>query len=165
MIWEIEYLPGICALLYQLGATANYTGFFYTAHAVQLCVEQPQRLTLVTKWVYPDVAKQYGTNWKSVERNIRTIANIVWELNRSKLEQLAERKLEAKPCNAQLLSILTYALLSPHRSGPLPIHGLCESVALTGEDDDVGMVDEPVNESSSEPVIPKDRVPLAEFQI
>ena len=44
-------------LLYRLGATANYTGFFHMAYAVWLCVEQPDRLLLVTKWLYPEVAK------------------------------------------------------------------------------------------------------------
>ena len=62
-------------LLYQLGVTANYTGFFHTAYAVSLCVEQPDRLVLVTKWLYPEVAKQYKTNWKAVERNIRTVGS------------------------------------------------------------------------------------------
>lgn len=36
-------------LLYRLGVTANYTGFFYTAYAAALCVEEPKRLLLVTK--------------------------------------------------------------------------------------------------------------------
>ena len=60
-------------LLYHLGITANYTGFRYIAYAVALCVTQPERLQLVTKRVYPEVAKQYGTNWKAVERNIRAV--------------------------------------------------------------------------------------------
>ena len=59
-------------LLHRLGATANYTGFSYLVRALQLCAEEPERLLLVTKWLYPDVAKQYGTKWKAVERDIRT---------------------------------------------------------------------------------------------
>ena len=65
-------------LLHRLGATANYTGFSYLVRALQLCAEEPERLLLVTKWLYPDVAKQYGTNWKAVERNIRTVGRD-WE--------------------------------------------------------------------------------------
>ena len=80
-------------LLYHLGVTANYTGFFQTASAVRLCMEQPERLLLVTKWVYPDVARHYKTNWKAVERNIRTVNGVVWEQNRLFLEKLAGRKL------------------------------------------------------------------------
>ena len=69
-------------LLYRLGVTANYTGFFHTAEAVAMCVERPDRLLMVTKCLYPDVAKRYETNWKAVERNIRTVIAIVWDKNR-----------------------------------------------------------------------------------
>ena len=81
----------VCDMLCRLGATANYRGFSYTAYAVLLCVQQQDRLLLVTKWLYPDVAKRYGTNWKAVERNIRTVITVVWEQNRAMLEGLAVR--------------------------------------------------------------------------
>lgn len=110
-------------LLYSLGVTANYTGFFHMAYAVSLCVEQPDRLLLVTKWLYPEVAKQYNTNWKAVERNIRTVSCIIWQENRSLLEELAHRRLEHKPRNAQILAILVSAL----DIGSLAVHGLDET--------------------------------------
>lgn len=97
-------------LLYRLGVTANYTGFFYTAYAAALCVEEPKRLLLVTKWLYPEVAKQYHTQWKTVERNIRLVGDIIWRENRPLLEHLACRPLEQKPRNAQLLAILAASL-------------------------------------------------------
>ena len=148
-------------LLYRLGATANYTGFFHTAYAVSLCVEQPDRLLLVTKWLYPEVAKQYGTNWKAVERNIRTVSCIIWREGQPLLEGLAHRHLERKPRNAQMLAILASSL----DAGPLAVHGLGEAIALPGEDDDVGVVDEPVNEGRCEAVVAEDSVPLAELQV
>ena len=114
-------------LLYRLGVTANYTGFFQTASAVRLCMEQPEHLRLVTKWVYPDVAMHYKTNWKAVERNIRTVNGLVWQQNRLFLEKLAGRKLLSKPSNAQLLAILAYSLLS-QSPGSLAVHGLGEVV-------------------------------------
>lgn len=100
----------IYELLYNLGVTANYTGFFHMAYAVSLCLEQPDRLLLVTKWLYPEVAKQYGTNWKAVEWNIRTASCIIWRKGRPLLEELAHRRLEKKPRNTQMLSILVYSL-------------------------------------------------------
>ncbi len=90
--------------------TANYTGFFQLAYAVSLCVEQPDRLLLVTKWVYPEVAKRYKTNWRAVERDIRTVNDIIWREGRPLLEELAHRHLEQKPSNAQMLAILTSSL-------------------------------------------------------
>lgn len=99
-------------LLYRLGVTANYIGFFQTAYAVQLCVQHPERLTLVTKWVYLDVAKHFNTNWKAVERNIRTVCNIIWTEERGSLESISKKPLTKKPCASQLLSILSHTLLS-----------------------------------------------------
>lgn len=148
-------------LLYRLGVTANYTGFFHTACAVSLCVEKPDKLLLVTKWLYPEVAKQYNTNWKAVERNIRTVSCIIWRENRPLLEQLAHRPLEQKPRNAQLLAILVSSL----DTGPLPVHGLSEAVTLPREDEDVGVVYEPVNEGCCQAVITKDSIPLTELQV
>lgn len=103
-------------LLYALGVNEKYMGFFYTAYAVQLCIEQPDRLLFVTKWVYPDVAKRYRTNWKAVERDIRTVRNLIWEENGSRLRQLTGMPLTDKPCTAQLLSLLARAAGSGQKS-------------------------------------------------
>ena len=154
-------MTDIYDLLYRLGATANYTGFFHTAYAISLCVEQPDRLLLVTKWLYPEVAKQYRTNWKAVERNIRTVSCIIWREGRPLLEELAHRHLEQKPRNTQMLAILVSSL----DTRPLAVHGLGEAVALPGEDNNMGVVDEPVNEGGSEAVVTEDGVPLTELQI
>lgn len=109
-------LDDIYDLLYRLGVTANYIGFFHMAYAVMLCVEHPNHLLMVTKWVYPEVAKAYGTNWKAVERNIRTAGCIIWRENQLLLEQLARRPLTRRPSTSQLLAILSSSLSPP----PLP---------------------------------------------
>ena len=97
-------------LLYQLGVSANYKGFFHAAHAVTLCMQQQECLLMVTKWLYPDVARHYGTNWKAVERNIRTVSAIAWERNRPLLESLAQRHLEKCPRSTEFLAILFHAV-------------------------------------------------------
>lgn len=100
----------IYGLLRRLGATANYIGFFHMAYALQLCVEEQERLLLITKLLYPDVAKRYGTTWKAVERNIRTVTSIIWESNQPLVEALAHRSLPEKPSTAQFLAILSASL-------------------------------------------------------
>lgn len=100
-------------LLYRLGVTARYAGFFHISYAIQLCVKQPERLQFVTKWVYPDVARQYNMNWRAVARDITTVGNVIWKQNRPLLEKLARRPLESKPENAQLLAILVSSLSPP----------------------------------------------------
>ena len=84
-------------------------------------MEQEERLLLVTKHVYPDVAKAFGTNWKAVERNIRTISGIAWERSPSFLEELARRPLTRSLTTAEFLSVLSYAALSIGSRSHMPL--------------------------------------------
>ena len=97
-------------LLCRLGVSANYTGFYQTACAVELCRAEPERMLTVTKKVYPEVARLCGTSWSAVERNIRTVCGIAWKNNRCLLERLADRPIPRKPRNTQFLTILLYGL-------------------------------------------------------
>lgn len=105
-----DRLGKACELLRRLGATANYKGFSYTAYAAALCAERPELLLLVTKRLYPEVAKQYKTTWKAVERNIRTVIEIVWTRNPALLERIADSALEKRPRSAQFLAIVAAGL-------------------------------------------------------
>lgn len=98
-------------LLHRLGITANHRGYFYAAYAVYLVEKQPERLLLVTKWLYPDVARKYGTTWQCVERNIRTVIALAWERKPEALGNLAGYPLERKPSASQFLGILLGALV------------------------------------------------------
>lgn len=108
---EKEIMYDAFALLRRLGITANYEGFFHAAYSVVLAKQQPDRLLLVTKWLYPDVAKKYGTTWQCVERNIRTVIALAWERNPTYMQQLAGYPMIQKPRVGQFISILTGALL------------------------------------------------------
>ena len=94
-------------LMHRLGITANYTGYFHAAYAIMLSAQQPERLLLITKWIYPDVAKHYNTTWRSVERNIRTICKLAWETNRPELERMAQHSLPNRPSAGVFLAILS----------------------------------------------------------
>lgn len=107
---ETQPLVQIYDALYQLGATANYIGFFHTAYAIWLCAQDQERLQLVTKWLYPDVAEHYKTNWKAVERNIRSMIAIAWDTNPERLNEYAGFRLIRRPRPAQFLSIMVRGL-------------------------------------------------------
>lgn len=116
----------IFCLLRSLGVTINYTGFFYTTYAVRLVVEEPWRLRLVTKQLYPLVAENYSTTTACVERNIRTIANVAWELNPGRLQELAHHDLPHKPTVSKFISILASGFLqedSPYSSDISELQG------------------------------------------
>ncbi len=108
-----DRLVQVYDLLYRLGAIANYTGFFYTSYGILLLYDNPEKLLLITKRLYPEIAKYYHTNWKAVERNIRTIVTVVWEKNPRLLSEFARHSLLQKPTNSQFLAILLRQLPHP----------------------------------------------------
>lgn len=98
-------------LLNALGITANYTGFCYVTLAVNLAMEDMERLSLVTKRLYPAVARHYNTTASCVERNIRTVVRVAWAQNPGLLKKLSTGGNCSKPTSAQFISILTIYLL------------------------------------------------------
>ena len=109
-----EITSAIYSILYDLGVSAETTSFFHTAYAIRLATEDPQKLLLVTKWLYPEVARHYHTNWHAVERNIRTIVHLAWMRNPKHLEMLAGKPLSNKPTSSQFLTILSNSLIQNH---------------------------------------------------
>ena len=101
-------------LLYSFGITANYSGFFHVSYGVYLAAKQPERLLLIKKWLYPEVAKRYGTTWNDVEHNICTIAAGMWNNSRSRLEHMARCALPDRPSASRFLGILADALHTDH---------------------------------------------------
>lgn len=108
-------LDQVYTLLRRLGINATYKGFFLTADAVRLCAQRQDCLLLLTKELYPAVARQYGTNWRTVERNIRTVAAAAWEKNPELLSQLAGAPLDRRPTAGRFLAILSGSLLDGGR--------------------------------------------------
>lgn len=102
-----ELFSNMCDLLYALGVTANYTGFYITAYAASLCARDPDMLRGITKSLYPQLGRQFNKSSAAVERNIRTVVNAAWMNNPALLERLAGRPLLRKPANAMFLAFLS----------------------------------------------------------
>lgn len=65
-------------LLLQLGLYAGWRQGLYLLTALRLIHEKPERLQLVTKWLYPDVAAACHTTYAAVERGIRVACDNIW---------------------------------------------------------------------------------------
>ena len=102
----------VCDLLYRLGITANYIGFFHVSYALLLALHNPDRLLLAKKWLYPSVAHHYNISLACVERSIRTAVRLAWTRNRPLFERMACHPLPRQPSPAAFLEILTFYLLS-----------------------------------------------------
>lgn len=57
--------------LMNLGIPASLKGFGYLADSIEMCQNDPQAIHLITKRLYPQVAKQNNTTASRVERAIR----------------------------------------------------------------------------------------------
>lgn len=97
------------ALLMQLGITPNYDGYRQAESAVALARREPDALHMVCKWLYPAVAKECGTTWQCVERNVRSVAGMAWKNNPELLCKLARYPFEKRPTAAQFIAILCEA--------------------------------------------------------
>lgn len=96
----------ICDVLHRLGLTANHAGFFYITSAVSLAAENPNRLLLVTKWLYPDVAKYYKTTWTAVERGIRYELSQLWLSDSMRFKNVLQYPCNHRPTPAEFISYL-----------------------------------------------------------
>ncbi len=93
-------------LLTQLGITPNYVCFYQLSFALEFVRQYPDTLLLITKLLYPAVAKEFNTSWKTVERNIRSAVGMAWRNNPELVCRLAGRPLTDKPKAAQFIAIL-----------------------------------------------------------
>lgn len=105
------YIPAVQRLLMQLGATPNYIGYRYCVDAICLAIEDSQRLLLVTKQIYLEVAVHYHTTGMAVERNIRTVIDVIWHTNPVLLWKLAGHQMTCKPTVSQFIGIISGWLL------------------------------------------------------
>ncbi|MCD8242126.1 MAG: sporulation initiation factor Spo0A C-terminal domain-containing protein [Lachnospiraceae bacterium] len=97
-------------LLLHLGITPNYIGYFYLIDALEMAVEEPQRLLLVTKLIYPEVARHHDVSAQAVERCLRTVAETAWRTNPELLQRIAGHPLCGRLNVSSLLAVLACEL-------------------------------------------------------
>ena len=98
-------------LLESLGAGRNYAGFYQTARAILLILEDESRLSSVTKNVFEVIAEEYGCSRQAVERNIRTVIRRVWLVNPRFLSSISHYPLTTAPTIVEFLDIVSLYLL------------------------------------------------------
>ena len=104
------------AIISQLGVGYNYKGARMIESAVLLALEDPGALQLVTKWIYPQVAKELDTTPERVERNIRTVVEILWDNDRAAFCRTLNRSFHRRPTNSAFLSAISDILYLKERT-------------------------------------------------
>ena len=98
---NVEYI------LRRLGFLYSYIGTNNLVDAVLLCYQEPDALTAVTKRVYPEIARQQGTKWRNVERNMRTSVEAFWDRgNREFLNGMAGFGLRGRPSVGEIINYI-----------------------------------------------------------
>lgn len=99
-------------LLRQLGANGSYIGFRYMVYSIAKTIREPELVTYICKGLYVDISLHFCVKVSSVERNIRTIVNIIWQYgDRKLLNEIFGRELTEKPRNAMFIDALSQYIL------------------------------------------------------
>lgn len=69
----------ISDLMRQFGVPAHLKGYQYLRKAILMVVKDPTVMDGVTKILYPDIAKYYGTRSSCVERAMRKAIEVAWD--------------------------------------------------------------------------------------
>ena len=101
-----DYGCSISELLQLLGETANHVGFHYTVCAVQVAIENPDCLLMVTKWLYPETAKRMGVAASAIERGIRSTVELVWSREPEQMQKALNVKLLERPTASAFVAML-----------------------------------------------------------
>ncbi len=93
-------------LLAKFGITPNYKGFYFMDSALVHLKEHPEDLLLITKSLYPKVAKKHETTVQAVERNLRTVVAVAWKSNPVLLQEMAGHPMADRPSVSKFLGIV-----------------------------------------------------------
>lgn len=100
--------------LLQLGFQAQQMGYRYLREAVLVVCQNPDTITGVTKLLYPEVAKRFGTTDKQVERAIRNSIETAWEKgSREAWQSLSGEPFvehETRPTNTEVIEVIAKAV-------------------------------------------------------
>jgi hypothetical protein len=92
--------------LYRLGVNTSYRGFRQASYCISLFCDHPEYQDCL-KIPYIAAAQQFQTSPDCIERNIRTLANVIWNRgNRQLLQEIADRTLTKPPTGREFLVMM-----------------------------------------------------------
>jgi two-component system response regulator (stage 0 sporulation protein A) len=67
------------SMLQRFGAQPQLVGYLYLCDAVARVYEHPEDIQLITKVLYPEIAKEHQVTAIKVERSIRKVIETIWQ--------------------------------------------------------------------------------------
>lgn len=100
----------ITSIIKEIGVPAHIKGYAYLREAIQMVYHDIDLLGSVTKILYPEIAKKFGTTPSRVERAIRHAIEVAW--NRGNYESISQmfgytvHHLKSKPTNSEFIAMI-----------------------------------------------------------
>ena len=101
----------ISEIMHQIGVPAHIKGYQYLREAILLSVGDDEMINSVTKYLYPTVAKKFGTTPSRVERAIRHAIEVAWD--RGDVDVLSSyfgytiQNQRGKPTNSEFIAMIS----------------------------------------------------------
>lgn len=106
----------ISNIFITVGIPAHIKGYQYLRDGIKLVVENSQKINRsITKCLYPEIAKRFGTTSSKVERAIRHAIEVAW--NRGKIENINNLfgtkiyTANEKPTNGEFIALIADRML------------------------------------------------------
>lgn len=106
---DLEYQ--VSEILHTMGVPAHIKGYGLLRQGIIMVIEDPEVITLVTKRLYPELAKQNGTTASRVERAIRHAIETAWD--RGNVEVMNDyfgytiNNMRGKPTNSEFIAMIS----------------------------------------------------------
>ena len=97
--------------LRTLGVGRQYLGYNITIMAVRMVLTDENRLTCLKKGIFIPLSEQQHCDWRTIERNIRTVVRRAWNVNQPYLTELAGYPLHNEPTVTEFLEMLSAHIL------------------------------------------------------
>jgi len=100
----------VTEIIHEIGIPAHIKGYQYLREAIILTINDMDIINAVTKVLYPEVAKKFGTTPSRVERAIRHAIEVAWD--RGDVEVLQKffgytvSNVKGKPTNSEFIAMI-----------------------------------------------------------
>jgi len=100
----------ITRILHRIGIPANIKGYSFLRFAIITVTKDPEAIDLVTKILYPTVAKEFQTTATRVERAMRHAIEVAWERGNIEEQQTlfgySVQNNRGKPTNSEFIALV-----------------------------------------------------------
>ena len=100
----------VTGIIHEIGVPAHIKGYQYLREAIIIAVNDMDVINAITKVLYPQVAKTFGTTPSRVERAIRHAIEVAWD--RGDLDTLQRffgytvSNTKGKPTNSEFIALI-----------------------------------------------------------